>query len=93
MSIRVFDEGWRNQYDRMHRSRVRLDAAHRSSDEYDDAFYHAVQDAWHLKDWIREDTGLPAQLRDDISQQVDENESLGIIADLANCTKHLIRLC
>lgn len=90
MTLRVFEEGWRNQYERMRRSRAQLENMHRTSDEFDDAFYHAVQDAWHLKDWIKEDDKLGEQLRSEIINKVESAESLGIVADLANCTKHLV---
>jgi hypothetical protein len=42
----------------MKRSRTRLASPYQSSIAYDDDFYHAVQDAWHLKDWILEDATL-----------------------------------
>lgn len=50
-------EGWRDQYDRMLRSRARLgEAAGPSSigsDEARDRLYHFFQDAFHLRDWLR----------------------------------------
>ncbi len=58
MTIRVFNEGWRHQYHRMKRSRDRFNAPHQIADEYDDDFYHAIQDTWHLKDWIANDAAL-----------------------------------
>lgn len=43
MTIRVLEEGWCNQYDRMQRSRARLASPYQqSSVAYDDDFYHAV---------------------------------------------------
>ena len=83
MTIRVLSEGWRNQYDRMRRARTGLVRAHRAGDQYDDAFYHAVQDAWHLRDWIGKDTTLSRQLRADICREAEENEAIGIVGDLA----------
>ena len=89
MTIRVFHEGWRHQYNRMKRSRERFNAPHQMADEYDDDFYHAIQDTWHLKDWIANDTALgPLGAR--IAQEASTIPLLDIIADLANCTKHLI---
>ena len=90
MTIRVLAEGWRNQYDRMHRSRTRLRGAYRSSIDYDDDFYHAVQDAWHLKDWIKGDAAIDPVLRNRIVGEVEAEWAHRIIADLANCTKHLV---
>lgn len=50
-------EGWRDQYERMLRSRARLaEAAGPStigSDEARDRLYHFFQDAFHLRDWLR----------------------------------------
>ncbi|GAA3123306.1 hypothetical protein [Nonomuraea salmonea] len=50
-------EGWRDQYNRMLRSRARLaEAAGPSSigsDEARDRLYHFFQDAFHLRDWLR----------------------------------------
>jgi hypothetical protein len=89
MTIRVLVEGWRNQYDRMQRSRDRLTREYQSSLEYDDDFYHVVQDAWHLKDWIAYDDAL-GSLRAVISKEVEQVKDLRIIADLASCTKHLV---
>ena len=58
MTIRVFNEGWRHQYHRMKRSRDRFNAPHQIAEEYDDDFYHAIQDTWHLRDWIANDATL-----------------------------------
>jgi hypothetical protein len=90
MTIRVLLEGWRDQYERMRRSRARLNGRYESSLAYDDDFYHAIQDAWHLKDWIGEDAALDQGLRARIGSEVEKNTALRIIADLANCTKHLV---
>ena len=89
MTIRVFNEGWRHQYHRMKRSRDRFNAPHQIADEYDDDFYHAVQDTWHLKDWIANDAAL-GPLGSRIAQEASTIPLLDIIADLANCTKHLV---
>jgi len=90
VSIRVFEQGWQDQYERMRRSTSRTSEAFINSDDYDDAFYHAVQDAWHLKDWINGDDKLPLPLRSKIVTDADSDRTLGIVADVANCTKHLV---
>src|SRR5437764_15394195 len=87
MIIRVFDEGWRHQYHRMKRSRDRFNASHQIADEYDDDFYHAIQDTWHLKDWIANDAAL-GSLVSRIAQEASTIPLLDIIAELANCQKH-----
>ena len=89
MTIRVFNEGWRDQYARMKRSVARFHAPHQFAAEYDDDFYHAVQDMWHLKDWIANDAAL-GPLGHTIAHESSTIPLLDIIADLANCTKHLV---
>jgi len=89
MTIRVFNEGWRHQFHRMKRSRDRFIAPHQIAEEYDDDFYHAVQDTWHLKDWIANDAAL-GPLGSRIAQEASTIPLLDIIADLANCTKHRV---
>ena len=90
MTIRVLEEGWRNQYERMQRSRARLASPYQSSVAYDDDFYHAVQDAWHLKDWIAGDGALGSTLGKAVAMEAESTRELRIVADLANCTKHLV---
>lgn len=89
MTIRVFNKGWRDQYARMKRSLDRFHAPHQIAAEYDDDFYHAVQDAWHLKDWIAEDATL-GPLGLSIAKEAETMPVLDILADLANCTTHLV---
>ena len=89
MTIHAFNEGWRDQYARMKRSRDRFHAPHQIADEYDDDFHHAVQDTWHLKDWIANDAAL-GPLGSTIAREAATIPLLDIIADLANCTKHLV---
>jgi hypothetical protein len=86
---RVLLEHWMDQYHRMQRSRDRLRNVSNVFPDYDDAFFHAVQDAWHLKDWIKNDQALDQNRRDLVIGQVHTCDSIMIIADLANCTKHL----
>jgi hypothetical protein len=56
---------------------------------YDDDLQHFMQDAWHLKDWIKNDSSL--SIRGDIEALVKERKPLMICADLANGSKHLAR--
>jgi hypothetical protein len=81
--------GWREQYDRMQRSYVRLlDIASgrvmASSDEARDALFHYFQDAYHLKDWLRNSGEATAGIEDDITN----TPALALCADLCNGTKH-----
>jgi hypothetical protein len=82
--------GWREQYDRMRRSYERLTAiaAGRtagSSDEARDALFHFFQDAYHLKDWIKND---PAVMTTDVEGLINNTDVLRLCADLCNGTKH-----
>jgi len=95
-------EGWRNQYDRMQRSRARLaEAAGPSSigsDEARDRLYHFFQDAFHLKDWIINDLGWSkmqgskkklTQEGQDLEDHITATAPLARCADICNGTKHL----
>jgi hypothetical protein len=96
-------EGWRDQYERMLRSRARLaEAAGPSSigsDEARDRLYHFFQDAYHLKDWIINDLGwytMNGKKREltkagrALEQHITATWALALCADLCNGTKHLI---
>lgn len=79
------------QYERMMRSHGRLRSIASgdltaSSDEARDALFHFFQDAYHLKDWIKND---PAVSTDEVEQFINEVKPLQICADLCNGTKHL----
>jgi len=82
--------GWREQYDRMLRSHRRLvDHADgrtgAGSDEVRDALFHFFQDAYHLKDWIKNDPGTE-HLQP--GKAVKRSKPLRIAADVCNGTKH-----
>ncbi|MFC4122022.1 hypothetical protein [Nonomuraea zeae] len=88
-------EGWRDQYERMLRSHARLaetaapsplDAA-----EARDRLYHFFQDAYHLKDWLKNDqaAGLDAVTNQALERHITATPALAMCADLCNGTKHL----
>ena len=83
---------WREQYERMLRSHSQLrgistGAFSASSDEARDCLFHFFQDAYHLKDWIKNDPSIaPA----DAEGFINESEPLQICADLCNGTKHFL---
>ena len=83
--------GWRAQYDRMQRSYARVTGAYTSSVAYDDDLHHFMQDCWHLKDWIENDSQVLAGIRKSIEKKVLAYHSLEITADLALASKHLER--
>lgn len=88
-------EGWRDQYQRMLRGRVRLEEAAMGgsgSDEARDRLFHFFQDAYHLKDWLKndDDPRIPAK-RDVEALFTDPTSSVPVLrlaADLCNGVKH-----
>lgn len=84
--------GWQEQYERMLRSHRRLKGIAggqlmASSDEARDALLLFFQDAYHLKDWIKND---PSVSTSDVEEFINAAGSLQICADLCNGTKHLV---
>jgi hypothetical protein len=82
--------GWREQYDRVLRSHARLvqmadGQIMASSDEARDALFHFFQDAYHLKDWVKND---PTVQTGSVETFVSGEVSLRFCADLCNGTKH-----
>lgn len=80
---------WNSQHERMQRTYARLSNRYVSSIDYDDDLRHFFQDCWHLKDWIKNDTNVPAVLRASIETEVGALMPLRIAADLANGCKHI----
>ena len=58
-----------------------------SSDEARDALYHFFQDAYHLRDWLRNDDSL-TDSRKKVASRFGRKKFLRICADLCNSTKH-----
>lgn len=88
MGIRAVPEGWRSQYERMHRSFARLHGTQNDSNAYDDDLYHFFQDAWHLKDWIRNDPETGPSVGHLVETELNKHAALRRAADIANGTKH-----
>ena len=57
--------------------------------EYEDDVWNFFQNAWHLKDWVKNDSDLSQQHRDAVENDVSAIEIFQICADLANRSKHL----
>lgn len=82
--------GWQEQYERMLRSHKRLTniasgQLMASSDEARDALFHFFQDAYHVKDWIKND---PSASTSHVEEFINAAGPLRICADLCNGTKH-----
>ena len=69
-------------------SRRGLGSVSRPELEMQDAFIHFVQDAWHLKDWLKNDP-VTSSLRETIEADIAQGGYLRMCQDLANATKHL----
>jgi hypothetical protein len=93
-------EGWRDQYERMLRSRARLAEAvgASSGDDARDMLYDFFQDAYQLKDWIINDLrwytmqGKKKELTQDgqdLESHITATVPLARCADICNGTKHL----
>lgn len=85
-------DGWQMQWRRVERGFAKLNPAKVCGDTelYDDDIYHFFQDAWHLKDWIKNDPALSSHVRDQIEDKVHDIRSLRIAADFTNGTKHML---
>lgn len=85
-------EGWKDQYDRMLRSRVRLDeaAGASSGDEARDMLYHFFQDAYQLKDWLIHGLAMSRSAKDALEGHITATVPLARCADICNGTKHLL---
>jgi len=57
--------------------------------EYEDDVWNFFQNAWHLKDWVINDSEIDQRYRDVVEDDVSNIEALKICADLANRSKHL----
>jgi hypothetical protein len=85
---------WRTQYERMKRTRHKLDRPYDVPAEYDDDVVHFFQDALHLRDWLTSDWSWQTGARknaadcDAVAQWVKDHEALQAASDIANGTKH-----
>jgi hypothetical protein len=83
--------GWSEQYRRMLRSHARLIEIAQgrmmaSSEQARDALFHFFQDAYHLKDWIKNDSEVTTSV---VEKWINETDALRLCADLCNGSKHL----
>lgn len=88
-----FRRGWDGQYHRMQRAFQRLWGVAPATSAFvagdiEDGFIHFFQDAWHLKDWLRNDPTTRTRVTD-IEQFINSSDPLKLVADLANGSKHL----
>lgn len=77
------------QYKRVKRYLNRLEHQDRDSTEYDDDLWAFFQNCYHLKDWIKNDPSVRADIASKVEGFVNNNLELRICSDLANRIKHL----
>lgn len=92
MSVLTTD-GWRMQWHRVERGFAKLSAAYNNTELYDDDIYHFFQDAWHLKEWIKNDPAVDSKMREQIELEVRKVGVFRIAGDFANGIKHMARKC
>lgn len=79
---------WESQFDRVQRALSKLEQVGNDYDIHVDDVRTFFENCWHLKDWIRNDDGLPQSTGDAIVLEAEKTESLNFCADLANRSKH-----
>ena len=75
------------QLERVKRLLVRIEDQDKDQTTYEDDLWSFFQNCWHLKDWIKNDSSIYQDVR--IEYKVKKYNSLQIVADLANRSKHL----
>lgn len=88
----MLQEGWHDQYERMGRSHqwfvdCATGRSGAGSNVTRDSLYHFFEDAYHLKDWLKNDPSvtIPAA----IVEEAVKSYPLNVCADLCNGIKHL----
>lgn len=84
-------QGWREQYDRMRRWYARVNEFAPVDEHRIDDFYAFFVCCFHLRDWLKQDSGLDKKIGADAQAFVNNNRWLRICADIANGAKHLRR--
>ena len=89
----MLEETWRDQYERMERSHERLlrttDSLHHvGSADARDTLFHFFQDAYHLKDWLKNADPPVLTNTQAVEHFVNASEAMRICADLCNGQKH-----
>jgi len=76
------------QFNRVKRFFDRIQDKEQIRTDYEDNLWSFFQNCWHLKDWIKNDPGVPSSVSSAIEGDIKKYESLMICADLANRSKH-----
>ena len=83
-------DGWPMHWRRVQRGFAKLSETYNNTELYDDDIYHFFQDAWHLKDWIKNDPSVPSKVRGQVEKRVNAVQAFRVAADFANGTKHMV---
>jgi hypothetical protein len=84
------------QYDRMKRWYDKFAALNQGrphdspSENYVDEIYAFFQNAYHFKDWLKNDGTLASPVVKDVEQFINGDRSLRLCADICNSLKHLV---
>jgi hypothetical protein len=84
------------QYDRMNRWYQKCVTLNQGrvhdmpSENYVDEIFAFFQNAYHLKDWIKNDVAVPAAIKAVVESHVTQDKSLSLCADICNSLKHLV---
>jgi hypothetical protein len=89
----MLGEGWEDQRNRMLRSHQWFIDCATGTAGFDsawnrDALFHFFQDAYHLKDWIKNDPSVPSSVQIEVETAVTKSP-LSVCADICNASKHL----
>lgn len=85
---------WNEQWGRVRRWFLRFKETNdgrthdRASDHYQDEAYAFFQNTYHLKDWLKNDSAVSAQVRD-VEAFIAGSQCMRLCADLCNGSKHL----
>jgi hypothetical protein len=81
-------------YERVLRSHLHAfdaEAEQGSTDQQLDAVYAFFMFCFHLKDWIKSDTAVPAPVREAVEDYVGSSAPLTRAQEVTNSVKHLVR--
>lgn len=94
LTVMTQAQTWNEQWTRVARWFARFKETNdgrthdRASDYYQDEVYAFFQNAYHLKDWLKNDPAASAQVLD-VERFIDSSHGMRLCADLCNGSKHL----
>lgn len=58
--------------------------------QFEDVLFFACQSIWHLKDWVLNDPDFMPKDKEELRNEIHNEQCLRICSDLANGSKHLV---